>query len=107
MKIRNIMYGWMLAGVVLAAPSCDKIEDFREINIDPNVTTQPVTAALLTNTIANLGNNIVWDQGGLNTVAGLYAQYFSETQYTEQSRYAKPAFNWDAYYAGPLFDLQT
>ena len=93
------------AGIFLQ--SCDKIKDFGNINQNPNATTSPVTSALLTNVLAGIGSNLVWDQGGLSTVSGLYAQLFSETQYTEASRYAKPTFNFDGYYSGPLYDLQN
>ena len=54
-----------------------------------------------------MGAQLVFDAGGLNSGAGLYAQYFSETQYTEVSRYNKPNYNIDGYYAGPLEDLQN
>src|SRR5687767_11735157 len=100
--LQKIIYRSLVAGVLLGAVSCEKIEDFGDINSNPNATTKPIPSALLTNTLANLGNNLVWDQGGANTVAGLYAQYFSETQYTEASRYARPTFNIDGYYTGPL-----
>lgn len=107
MKILNTLMGFALATTIVAAPSCKKIDEFGDINNDPNRATEPVPSALLTNVLSNLGNNIVWDQGGVNTVAGLYAQYFSETQYTEASRYARPTFNFDGYYTGPLQDLQA
>lgn len=107
MNLKNLLYGSIVAGSLLATQSCSKFEDFGDINSNPNVTTKPITSALLTNTLANLGSNLVWDQGGANTVAGLYTQYFSETQYTESSRYAKPTFNIDGYYTGPLYDLQN
>jgi hypothetical protein len=121
MYLHKIISGFAVAGLLLAAPSCEKIKDFEDININPGQTTEPVTAALLSNTIATMGSGLiaagttstpvggglVWDQGGISTVAGLYAQYFSETQYTDASRYSRPTFNWDAYYAGPLYDLQT
>jgi len=87
------------------ATSCTK--DFGTTNVDPNQPTSPYSPALLTNTIAGMGSNLGWDQGGFNTQQGLYAQYFSETQYTETSNYAKPNNNWDGYYAGPLKDLQV
>lgn len=107
MNLKRILYGSAVAGVLLTAQSCEKVENFGDINTNPGQTTQPVPAALLTNTLANIGNNLVWDQGGLNTLAGLYAQYFSETQYTDASRYSKPNVNWDGYYSGPLYDLQN
>lgn len=107
MKFSKLFIGAAVATGLLFTQSCSKIDQFGDLNTDPNRATEPVPSALLTNTLAHLGNNLVWDQGGINTVAGLYAQYFSETQYTDASRYSKPTFNFDGYYAGPLFDLQT
>jgi hypothetical protein len=121
MYLKKAIYGLTAASLMLVTPSCEKIEDFGDLNINPGQTTEPVTSALLSNTIAIMGSGLiapgttstpatgglVWDQGGISTVAGLYAQYFSETQYTDASRYSTPNFNWDGYYSGPLYDLQT
>jgi hypothetical protein len=104
---KRIIYGAGIAALLVAAQSCDKIKDFKNTNTNPNQTTNPITSALLTNVESNLGANLVFDAGGINTGAGLYAQYYSETQYTEVSRYNKPNYNYDAYYAGPLEDLQN
>src|SRR5687767_16012215 len=41
------------------------------------------------------------------TRGGLYAQMFSETQYTETSLYAEPKIDFDGIYSGPLMDLQN
>jgi Starch-binding associating with outer membrane len=92
---------------ILFITSCSKIDDFGSTNTDPNGAVNPYTAGLLTNTLANIGSNLSWDQGGLSTQQGLYCQYFSETQYPEISNYSKPNNNWDAYYSGPLKDLQV
>ncbi|CAN5761735.1 SusD/RagB family nutrient-binding outer membrane lipoprotein [soil metagenome] len=97
-----------LAVSLVTVSSCSKIDDFGNVNTNPTVPLTPLTPALLTNTLSGLGNSLAWDQGGISTVAGLYCQYFSETQYTDASaQYSKPTFNWDGYYAGPLKDLQT
>src|SRR6185436_11025074 len=103
---KNILWG---AGIVslFTVASCDKIKDFKDTNIDQNQTTNPIPSALLTNVESNMGGNLGYDGGGLNTGAGLYAQYYSETQYTEVSRYNKPTYNYDGYYAGALEDLQN
>lgn len=85
---------------------CSKgIDDFGTINNNPNATTVPITSALLTNVLAGAGGN-VWG-GTINTTAGLYCQYMSETQYTDISRYASPVINWDGTYSGDLYDLQN
>jgi len=107
MNYKKIIYGLGIATTVLAFQSCDKIKDFKDTNTNPNQTTSPIPSALLTNVESNLGANLVFDAGGANTGAGLYGQYFSETQYTEVSRYGKPNYNYDAYYVGPLEDLQN
>ncbi len=44
---------------------------------------------------------------GLVTNSGLYTQYYSETQYTEASRYAKQQPDFDGFYSGNLYDLQN
>lgn len=93
-----------LVGVVLV--SCKKgFSDFGDLNRNPNETTIPVTTALLTNAEAILGG-FGWGNA-FDIAGGLYGQYFSETQYTDQSRYAPPTVNWDPYYAGALYDLQN
>lgn len=97
-----------LAASLVTVSSCSKIDDFGNMNTNPTVPLTPLTPALLTNVLSNVGSSYAWDQGGVSTVAGLYCQYFSETQYTDASaQYSKPTFNWDGYYAGPLKDLQT
>lgn len=85
---------------------CEKgIDDFGDLNNNPNATTVPITSALLSNVLANIGST-VWGND-INLNGGLYCQYLSETQYTDASRYATPTLNWDGYYAGVLYDLQN
>ena len=92
------------AAVLFIGSACNKV-NFGEINKDPNRTVEPITSALLTNVLSSIGNN-VWDAGGVRTMGGLYAQYFSETQYTDASRYSRPNFNFDLY-PGVMYDLQN
>jgi len=95
-----------LGAAMLLLGSCKKgFDDFGNLNTNPNATSTPVTSALLTNVESQLGAN-VW--GNAYTINGaLYAQYVSETQYTDASRYATPTTNEDGWYAGPLYDLQN
>jgi hypothetical protein len=105
---RNMKYKVLAVLVAVSlvwSPACKKV-DFGDINNDPNQTTEPITSALLTNVLSAIGNT-VWDGGGIRTNPGLYAQYFTETQYTEDSRYAKTTDNWDAFYSGVVYDLQN
>jgi hypothetical protein len=107
MNYKKIVLGLGIVTSLIAIQSCDKIKDFKDLNTNPNSTTTPIPSALLTNVEAGLGANLVYDAGGISTGGGLYAQYFSETQYTEVSRYNKPTYNFDTYYAGPIEDLQN
>src|SRR6476659_471166 len=109
MNYKNMKYVVVLLcfGFV-ALQSCDKVKDFGNTNLNPNNTTSPIPSALLTNVISRMANDLVFDAGGVNTGSALYAQLFSETQYTEVSRYNKPTYNYDnPYYVGPLEDLQN
>lgn len=114
MNYRKIIFAILIAASLLAVQSCTKFEDFGNTNTNPNATTSPITSALLTNALGNMTGaatpvsigNTVWGTG-LTISGGLYAQYFSETQYTEASRYSKPVFNADGYYAGAMYDLQN
>lgn len=107
--IKNIFKITSVALALLCSTGCEKV-DFGDINRDPNQTTEPITSALLTNALGLAsGRGIaatVWDQGGIRTIAGYYAQYFSQTQYTEFSRYTKTTTNMDLFYAGVMNDLQ-
>jgi hypothetical protein len=105
LNLRHITFATAIAATLVTAPSCDKV-DFGTMNQNPNQTTAPITSALLTNALSAIGNR-TWDAGGGVTVAGLYGQFYAETQYTDASRYAKTTFNWDGFYAGVLFDLQN
>lgn len=103
MKFRKYKIG-MLAAVlglsIIAGPGCKKIDEFGDTNVNPGQTSEPITAALLTNVLAGIGGTTA------NTRGGLYAQLFSETQYTETSLYAEPKIDFDGTYTGPLMDLQ-
>jgi hypothetical protein len=89
------------ASAVLLTTSCEKIGDFGDTNVNPNVTSVPSPAALLTNALVSMGGF------ASQTRPGLYAQQFSETQYTEVSLYALPQLEFDGNFAGPLMDLQN
>jgi hypothetical protein len=99
MKINKILI--MVATCAVLFASCDKVKDFGDTNVDPNRTEVPSTAALLTNVLSGIGANAAQTRGGL------YAQQFSETQYTEVSLYALPKLDFDGTYAGSLYDLQN
>ncbi|WP_290791266.1 SusD/RagB family nutrient-binding outer membrane lipoprotein [Flavihumibacter sp. UBA7668] len=93
--------------ITLGMAGCDKIKDFEDTNTNPNGTPIPVTAALFTRAVAELGGR----EGGLAISAytrpGYYAQYFSETQYPEASLYGVPQLEFTGNYSGFLNDLQN
>lgn len=100
MRINKYIITTAIFSLVLAI-ACEKVKDFGDTNVNPNGTAVPSPAALLTNVLAGLG--------GLSaqTRPGLYAQQFSETQYTETSLYALPQLEFDGSFAGGLMDLQN
>jgi len=90
----------LVAGLIISGVGCTKkIDEFGDINVSPNIVAEANTAALLTNVISNMGDE-VW---AVNP--GLYAQLYSETQYTEASRYERSQPDFGGYYSGVLYDL--
>ncbi|MBO9660705.1 MAG: SusD/RagB family nutrient-binding outer membrane lipoprotein, partial [Chitinophagaceae bacterium] len=96
--MKSIKFLSVIVTMSMLVTSCSK---FGDTNIDPNGATDPSTAALLSGVEAGLGSYAT------QTREGLYAQYFSETQYTEVSNYALPRLDFDGVYSGALFDLQN
>lgn len=86
--------------LVFTLGSCKKLSDFGDVNINPNGTLTPSTAALLTSAETGLGGF-----AGAQTRPSLYAQYISETQYTDVSLYNEPKLDFDGIYAGAPYDL--
>ena len=75
-------------------------KDFESINADPNNVSNVPPAYLTTN--AQRG---VMEQR-FNFTGMLYAQQFSETQYTNTSRYETAEASFNNFYSGPLADFQ-
>ncbi len=74
----------LTAGLIISGFGCTKkIDEFGDINVNPGIVAEANTAALLTNVLSGMGGE-AWQVN-----PGLYAQLYSETQYTENSRYAK------------------
>lgn len=98
MKIIKLSAGILLLAILTG---CNKVKDFGNTNINPGTTSQPIVGALLTNVEASLGGYAAQTRGGL------YAQYFSETQYTDVSLYSNPLLNFSGEYAGVVYDAQN
>lgn len=93
-----------LGGFLMTSSSCKKLEDFGNTNSNPLTSTEPITAALLTNAQNGLGGVVLGvGTGGVRT--GLYVQYFAETQYTDVSLYSEPNSDFGVY-NGSIQDLQ-
>jgi hypothetical protein len=96
----------MVLFTITSLLSCKKITN--DINVNPNQPTNLSTGYALTSAIQFLGGTA----GGLattniNSAAGeLYAQYLSETFYTNESRFSLRQYDYQPYYTGPLLDLQ-
>lgn len=101
MTMKKIIYIQIIA-LWFFCSSCNKISDFGNTNVNPATTSTPVTSALLTNVLSNLG--IGYE---LFNVPGLYCQFFSQTQYTDASCYGTAQITPMNYYSGSLYDLQN
>ena len=91
--------------ILLILPRCEKLKDFGNTNTNPDATSIPNTAALLTNTLSNLIWN-PWIHNG-NLSAGMYCQYFSETYGTVTSCYASNQDSPMWLFSGVLNDLHS
>ena len=74
--------------------------DFGNVDKSPNGSVTPLTSALLTNALTQLGGSTA---GGLSP---LYCQYTAETQYTDASRYSLQDVNWTEL-SGTIYDIQN
>ncbi len=101
MKLVNKKTAILAIAASMLLGSCDKFKDFGNTNVDPNRTTTPSTAALLTNVLTGISGRASQQN------PGYYCQYFAETQYPTVSLYSLPQFDFDGIYAGALYDLQN
>jgi Starch-binding associating with outer membrane len=94
---------------VIMGTGCAKIDQFGNINQNPNGITTPLPAALLTNALSQVGNitSGVVSGIGYNPRSANYAQYIAENQYTDVSLMALPQSEMGTAYSGPLQDMQT
>lgn len=96
-----------VSGAIIGTTGCKKLSDFGDTNVNPAATTSPITSALLTNVLSQLGSDAVTGGFGSNDKAGIFAQYFAEATYPSISFYAVPQVEFDGTYNGPLYDLQN
>jgi hypothetical protein len=84
MKLIKLTSMVLTAGLIISGVGCTKkIDEFGDINVNPNIAAAPNTRGLLSNVLSGMGAE-AW---AVNP--GLYSQLYAETQYTEASRYQR------------------
>lgn len=96
--MKNLLY--KLGVVLLLVGFTAACDDFDDMNIDPNNTTSVKPEVLLTNSLRSVSSVVS------ASIPVLYVQHFSQTQYTDGSRYVDVNFDFNGWYTGPLADLQ-
>lgn len=91
-------FKYIIPVVLVTVSGCG---DFGDTNVSPNSSETPLTSALLTSAISGTGSAVS------TAKPALFAQYRSETQYTESSRYQFDATEWAGEYSGSLYDLKN
>ncbi|TNE57031.1 MAG: SusD/RagB family nutrient-binding outer membrane lipoprotein [Bacteroidetes bacterium] len=74
--------------------------DFGDINVNPNALETPIPEALLTYALISTAGSTQ------DMICGMYCQYFSQSSYTDLSRYSLYDRSWSGRYSGSLYDLQ-
>jgi hypothetical protein len=97
----NKLAKYILTPLLILGVGCS---DFGDIDKNPNGAETPLTSALLANGLSAFGN---FSAGGGSFLGGLYAQYFSETQYTDASLYSTQDLNWATEMQGRMMDFQN
>ncbi|PDH43669.1 MAG: SusD/RagB family nutrient-binding outer membrane lipoprotein [Flavobacteriales bacterium MED-G22] len=98
--MKNYIKKWSLILLtVFAFQACETV-DFGDTNVNPNSPSTASTAALLTNAESFIPTIVS------EVNSNLMVQYISEITYTEDSRYEQFEWSYDAWYSGPLKDLQ-
>ncbi|SPZ83904.1 Susd and RagB outer membrane lipoprotein [Sphingobacterium multivorum] len=104
MKISNILHTSFI-GLSLIATSCSK-STFSDINTDPNRPASVTTPTILVTAEKQLVNALRSEEVSLRG-AQLFAQYFSQNIYTDQSRYQIPTSYSDNYWTATYKSLNN
>ena len=106
--IKKLASAALITSVIMGT-GCGKIDQFGNINQNPNGITLPIPSALLTNVLTQVGSiaNGTVSGIGYNPRSANYAQYIAENQYTDASLMSLPQAEMGTAYSGPLQDLQT
>lgn len=101
MKPNNIIRTLIISASIssLLLSGCSKPGDFGDTNINPYVTTAPVTQNLITSALRSLPSTTN------GSTPALYSQHIAEIQYTDESRFLTVNFDYGGFYTGPLLSL--
>lgn len=101
LKLKTMTPIKKVASVLLMTVLLVSCDDFGDINNDPNNPSEVRTELLLANAQRSMSDVV-------GAVMGtLWIQYLSETQYTDAQEYRSFNANFNAWYTGPLQDLDT
>jgi hypothetical protein len=103
---KSILFGLAAAGILtMSIAGCKKVDFDEEYNVNPapNVSSFANTSQLLSNALLNAGNDLTISA----QVPAYYVQWLMQSQYPEDANYQATNVDWNAYYVGPLQDLQT
>ena len=78
--------------------------DFGDLNIDPNTSSEVATETLLSYSIQYLSN--IYGPFWRSDYGTLYTQHFSEITYTGASRYEDVNIDFNGWYTEPLANLE-
>ena len=107
-SIKKLASAALITSVIMGT-GCGKIDQFGNINQNPNGITTPIPSALLTNALSQIGSiaSGTISGTGYNPRSANYAQYIAENQYTDVSLMSLPQAEMGSAYSGPLQDMQT
>lgn len=96
MKKKNIIIYTLTLVLAIGLISCSD-KRFEEINTDPNRPTDVSTTTIISSAQKQLVDNLRGSAGNFRG-SMLFAQFFSQNQYTNESRYDLPRTNSDTYW---------
>jgi len=96
-----LIYSSLIGLALWGGTGCKKFSDFGDTNVNPAATTEANVAALLTNSLANLGGY------AFNLTAAQYSQFISQSQYADVMNYSLQQVAFTGHYSGVLYDLQN
>jgi len=115
MKSTTKLLAYFFGGLSLVAlsTSCNKLEDFGNTNVDPNISTYAETGTLISSAQGRLitrgtvlASPAGADEKAMELTGGIFCQYFAEPTYPGTSRYTDPQFNGSQFYSGVLYDIE-